>query len=148
MVVLYFNSISCCKAAIKKQKMTGDKIVRKQDKWGDRGMTGTGFLWRTTYNRLRSVTAEKWPVWSHTITLFPSTGLNEFVISRATKKQSAHFRHIVLYLWPDCNQRFVLFLTLFQHFCKANVPPSVTNITCCGLPTHHMRFSAVQGLLF
>lgn len=51
-------------------------MVRKRDEWGEQGITGTGFLWRTTHNGLRSATAGKWPVWSHTITIFPSTGLN------------------------------------------------------------------------
>lgn len=54
-------------------------MVRKRDKWGERGITGTGFLWRTTHNGLRSVTAEKWPVWSHTINPFPSTGFKGFI---------------------------------------------------------------------
>ncbi len=54
-------------------------MVRKRDKWGEKGITGTGFFWRTTHNGLRSTTAEKWLVWSHTITLIPSTGLNEFL---------------------------------------------------------------------
>lgn len=111
-------------------------------------MTGTGLLWRTTHCTLRSVTAEIWPVCFDGITLCPSPGLKEFVrvysvILRGRAKRTQRTLFIYIETWD-----LPFSLTSLQHFCEANAPPWVTNITCCGVPTHPMCFSAVQGLFW
>lgn len=116
-VVSFFISISHCKAAEKAcEKRTGDKMLRKRDKWGDRGITGTGFLWQTTHNRLRSVTAEKLPVWSQAMSFFPLTVLNGFVVKciLSNFKVNKNSKVFVIYIFFIFDFKIIIDLFFFN----------------------------------
>ena len=144
-----FISINCWKAAEKAfEKRTGDKMVRKRDKWEKGNYRNRVLLTDNTQwveisdsRKIACVVPLYHPCFLPVVYRDFLKSLFS-VISRSIKNKaltSCTFFFIIRDLLSDSSPALL--------YCKANAILWVTDITCCGVSTHHMHVSAVKGVL-